>query len=906
MLQKIATAAALSVLAACLYAQGLTTSARPTDWEEINFEFNSSVLSDGYPSLLRLAELLGQHPDYRVRVIGHTDYVGSTGYNQKLAQARANTVRDFLVKYGASAGQVTTVSEGKTNPAYTNRSKEGRFMNRRVTLSVTDGQGRVVGEGGMSDIMNALQEFMKKQEECCSNILKRLDKLDEILAALRDLKGENDRLKSELADQRNALGALQKQVSGLPRPLSEQQTASIAQAEGKRVLDEMQARNKKFSLLSLNAGPTFGDNKTGDYTISGRGQFFSPFGGSGRHAVQAQAEYMYYTGRQEGQFDIGLVNRINRFQAGLFSSFKYLNFREFQSGGGLVQASFTGDYLFSRGRVGVFATKGIKNTAVLNRAQLGPNSFLETYARLMNQGGVSALVGLHNDAWVEGNLAYLQSHGQADRPGGMLRFVQPFSDQFAFTAEVGWNETFVNPKQSGRVVFGLQFGNFIRPKEYASTNTPVPVDVPRIRYELLTRQVGNSAPVADAGPDQIGVSAGTITLDGSGSYDPDGQPLTYQWSQVAGPAVSISGMNSAQATFTAAEGQSYSFRLTVRDAGGLIGTARVNVSTLAAPAVRILNFSAEPNVIAPGGRARLTWSVANAEEVTITPGPGRVDSQSGSIDVTPSETTTYRLTARARGVEIAAPVTVTVSPTAAAVPGIIRFEATPTNIQPGESSTLSWTTANGAEVEISGIGRVEPNGSRVVTPSQSTTYTLTVRGGDGRTVTAPVIVTVGAGISVRVVSFAASPASIGIGASSQLCWNVEGATNISIEPGVGADLRNNDCVSVSPTQTTTYTLTAVGPEGRTVRASTVLLVGGVRITSFVSDPHTSDAAGAPVTLNWSTEGATYVILTGNLAPTEQLPPQGSVVVRPITNSTYTLTAFGPAGQVTSVLYVFVR
>ena len=43
-------------------AQGLTTTASKDDWEEINFEFNSSILSDGYPSLLRLAELLSPAP----------------------------------------------------------------------------------------------------------------------------------------------------------------------------------------------------------------------------------------------------------------------------------------------------------------------------------------------------------------------------------------------------------------------------------------------------------------------------------------------------------------------------------------------------------------------------------------------------------------------------------------------------------------------------------------------------------------------------------------------------------------------------------------------------------------------------------------------------------------------------
>ena len=43
----------------------------------------------------------------------------------------------------------------------------------------------------------------KKQQECCDQILKRLDKLDDILAAIKNLEGENDRLKSEDGDLRN-------------------------------------------------------------------------------------------------------------------------------------------------------------------------------------------------------------------------------------------------------------------------------------------------------------------------------------------------------------------------------------------------------------------------------------------------------------------------------------------------------------------------------------------------------------------------------------------------------------------------------------------------------------------------------------------------------------------------------
>ena len=83
---------------------------------------------------------------------------------------------------------------------------------------------------------------------CCDQILKRLDKLDDILAALKGLQGENDRLKGELADLRNQHNALRDQVNGLPKPLTEQQTQNIAHTEATGALDEAQKRNKKFSL----------------------------------------------------------------------------------------------------------------------------------------------------------------------------------------------------------------------------------------------------------------------------------------------------------------------------------------------------------------------------------------------------------------------------------------------------------------------------------------------------------------------------------------------------------------------------------------------------------------------------------------------------------------------------------
>ena len=188
-------------------------------------------------------------------------------------------------------------------------------------------------------------------------------------------------------------------------------------------MDEAQKRNKKFSILGLDIGPAFGAGKTGDSSASGRGQFFSPFGGDGTHAVQAQGEFMYYPGSVEGQFDIGLVNRWGNVQAGGFASFKYLDFKQYQSGASLGEAAFMLDYLFNGGRIGLFGTEGFKNTGVVNSLSLAPGAYLQTYARLVNQYGANFLFATWGTAYLQGNVGYLRSYmGPATQaPGRRLR-----------------------------------------------------------------------------------------------------------------------------------------------------------------------------------------------------------------------------------------------------------------------------------------------------------------------------------------------------------------------------------------------------------------------------------------------------------------------------------------------------
>jgi uncharacterized cupredoxin-like copper-binding protein len=910
-MKKIAAAiGALGLAAAGLWAQGLNPAGQTkTSWEEINFEFNSSILSDGYPSLLRLAELLGQHRDYRVKVTGHTDYVGSVPYNDKLAMARAESVKAFLVKYGAADNQISANGEGKRNPEVDNNTKEGRFMNRRVVLSVTDGTGKVITEGGISQVvpdLSKLDDLLKKQQECCDQILKRLDKLDDILAALKALQGDNARLNTELNDLRNQQNALKDQVANLPKPIAPP-IPPTAEAIAAKVEEDEMARNKKFSNVGIDIGPTMGAGRTGKFTATAHGQFFTPFGASGMHALQAQGEYMYYPGRQEGQFDFGLVQRMGSVQAGAFASFKYLNFKQYQQGGALGQAAFMVDYIFNGGKVGVYGTKGFKNYAVLNSQTLAPGAFLQTYARVADQAGLDATFGVWGRAYMQGDFGLVVLHTKDNRPGASLRLIQPITDRVAFTAEAGYNETFMNRKDSGRAVVGLQFGGMMNPHDYASIKTPVPMEIPRIRYEIGTRRVGSSPPIADAGPNQNGVPAGTITLNGSGSYDPLGLTLTYQWVQIAGTSVQINNATSPIATFTATAGQIYSFRLTVKNTDNLSASATTTVSTASPATVRILQFNANPTQITAGQSSILSWITEGATSVSISTLGN--EPTNGSISVSPTNTTTYILTATGPGGTVTASQLVTVSPVAPGNPQIIRFEANPLTITPGQSSTLSWTTTGAATVTISPtLGNQPVNGSASTGALQTTTtFTLTATSSDGKQVTAPITVTVAAANIPQIVVFTANPTTISAGQSSKLCWQVNGATQISISPGVGGSLNANDCATVSPTQTTTYTLTAVNGAGQ-IQANVTVNVGQVQIISFTANPPFSPVQGAPVVLSWQTVNATSVTLVGaDLAPQTNLPVNGSLTINPMQNGVYTLTAYGPGGQTTSVsISIFVR
>jgi uncharacterized protein (TIGR03437 family) len=158
--------------------------------------------------------------------------------------------------------------------------------------------------------------------------------------------------------------------------------------------------------------------------------------------------------------------------------------------------------------------------------------------------------------------------------------------------------------------------------------------------------------------------------------------------------------------------------------------------TLPAPTV---SLTVSPTTIQLGQAATLQWSTADADHVEISSGVGVVDA-SGSRAVSPTATTTYTITASGAGGTISRSVTLTV--TTAPAP-TVSLSVSPQMIQVGQSATLQWTSSNATTVSIDqGIGAVSANGSLMVSPTQTTTYTIMAQGDGGiRTESVTVIVT---------------------------------------------------------------------------------------------------------------------------------------------------------------------
>jgi hypothetical protein len=340
--------------------------------------------------------------------------------------------------------------------------------------------------------------------------------------------------------------------------------------------------------------------------------------------------------------------------------------------------------------------------------------------------------------------------------------------------------------------------------------------------------------------------------------------------------------------------------------------ATINPALPPAPPPAVTDFRVTPSSINMGDSAILKWDTTGATSVFIEPDIGYV-SLSGSQAVSPTNSTSYVLTASNASSTVTSSATLNINPyppygssyplqypssLPGSLPQVNFFDINPPIINPGSSTTMQWDVSGADSIFINqGIGDVQPLGTMTVSPPFTTSYTITAANYYGSvTSLATAIVNPAAGAPV-IVSFKATPNSITAGNSSILQWSITGAASVSIDQGIGA-VASAGTQSVSPTVTTTYTVTATNSSGSAVATTRVVVSpanGLPVIISFISNP-TGITTGHSSILQWDVSGATSISINQGIGA---VPPSGTHLVSPAATTAYTLTATNSSGSITA-------
>ena len=306
---------------------------------------------------------------------------------------------------------------------------------------------------------------------------------------------------------------------------------------------------------------------------------------------------------------------------------------------------------------------------------------------------------------------------------------------------------------------------------------------------------------------------------------PVGSTATLTWS-ISNLATSVSidrgiGNVTGESSYTITPTTSTTYTITAIGPGGT-ATRTATVQVVTSP---FITFSGSPLNLTTGNSSTLSWNVIGGDTISIDQGIGSVGA-SGTRVVRPTTTTKYTLTStNTSGTEVA---TVTLNPSP--LPVINSFTLTPSDISVGSNSALSWDVSGATSLFINnGIGAVSNSGSRNVNPSSSTTYRLTATNAAGDSTTSEVTLTVN---GPPTVNFTASPTNINVGESSKLTWKTTNTIRVNIF-GVITNGPPNGSANVSPSDTTTYNITAFGPGGSTSKSTRVVVVACAE-TNFIN------------------------------------------------------------------------
>jgi hypothetical protein len=296
------------------------------------------------------------------------------------------------------------------------------------------------------------------------------------------------------------------------------------------------------------------------------------------------------------------------------------------------------------------------------------------------------------------------------------------------------------------------------------------------------------------------------------------------------------------------------------------------------------SFMGNPKTITVGQSSTLTWGSQNVTKVSIE-GVGTNLAPSGSVVVHPTVTTTYKATFYGtNGKIIYCWFTVIVLPLDDENP-TCTLTASPTQINKGQSTTLTWTSANASSAIISpNIGTVALNGSKNVVLNSTTQFVGEFTSAQGKKVQCSVTVTVKDVVEeLPTCSMNVSPSLIKKGDSTTLTWTSANASSASISPNIGT-VALNGSKSVVVNDTTRFVGEFTSAHGKKVQCSVTVTVKDEEVeypTCTLSASPTQINKGQSTTLTWTSDDATSASISPNIG-TVALNGSQSVVLNSTT------------------------